>query len=92
MPSPRGAGMAYRRLETGGEYQWRRDGEPHLFSPETVFKLQHATRSRRYEIFKEYTALVDDQSRRLMTLRGLLRIRGVDEPADASTRTARSGR
>jgi glutamate synthase (NADPH) large chain len=74
-----GAGMAYRRLATGGEYQWRRDGEPHLFSPETVFKLQHATRSRKYEIFKEYTALVDDQSRRLMTLRGLLRIRGVDE-------------
>jgi glutamate synthase (NADPH/NADH) large chain len=72
------AGMAYRRLDTGGEYQWRRDGEPHLFSPETVFKLQHATRSRRYEVFKEYTALVDDQSRRLMTLRGLLRIRGVD--------------
>ena len=72
------AGMEHRRLATGGEYQWRRDGEPHLFSPETVFKLQHATRSRRYEIFKEYTSLVDDQSRRLMTLRGLLRIRGVD--------------
>jgi glutamate synthase (NADPH/NADH) large chain len=76
-----GAGMAYRRLNTGGEYQWRRDGEPHLFSPETVFKLQHATRGRKYEIFKEYTSLVDDQSRRLMTLRGLLRIRGVDFPA-----------
>src|SRR6266702_561550 len=73
-----GAGMEFRRLDTGGEYQWRRDGEPHLFSPEAVFKLQHATRSRRYEIFKEYTTLVDDQSRRLMTLRGLLRIRGVD--------------
>ncbi|MBV9096052.1 MAG: glutamate synthase subunit alpha, partial [Streptosporangiaceae bacterium] len=72
------AGMAHRRLETGGEYQWRREGEPHLFSPEAVFRLQHATRSRRYEIFKEYTAAVDDQSRRLMTLRGLLRIRGID--------------
>jgi len=77
-----GAGMAHRRLDTGGEYQWRRDGEPHLFSPEAVFKLQHATRSRRYEIFKEYTSLVNDQSRRLMTLRGLLRIRGVD-PGEA---------
>src|SRR5689334_18095599 len=76
-----GAGMDFRRLDTGGEYQWRREGEPHLFSPEAVFKLQHATRSRRYEIFKEYTSLVDDQSRRLMTLRGLLRIRGVDEVA-----------
>jgi glutamate synthase (NADPH/NADH) large chain len=76
------AGMDFRRLDTGGEYQWRREGEPHLFSPEVVFKLQHATRSRRYEIFKEYTSLVDDQSRRLMTLRGLLRIRGVDEGTD----------
>ncbi|HET9972798.1 MAG TPA: glutamate synthase-related protein, partial [Streptosporangiaceae bacterium] len=81
-----GAGMEFRRLDTGGEYQWRRDGEPHLFSPEVVFKLQHATRSRRYEIFKEYTNLVDDQSRRLMTLRGLLRIRGVDEGTDAPER------
>jgi len=78
-----GAGMDFRRLEGGGEYQWRRDGEPHLFSPEVVFTLQHATRSRRYEIFKEYTTLVDDQSRRLMTLRGLLRIRGVDQGAQA---------
>jgi glutamate synthase (NADPH) large chain len=78
-----GSGLDYRRLEGGGEYQWRRDGEPHLFSPEAVFKLQHATRSRRYEIFREYTSLVDDQSRRLMTLRGLLRIRGVDDGTDA---------
>ena len=73
-----GAPLPHRRLETGGEYQWRREGEPHLFSPETVFKLQHATRSRRYEIFKEYTSLIDGQARQLMTLRGLLRIRGVD--------------
>src|SRR5205085_6495760 len=57
---PRGSGPAHRRLETGGEYQWRREGEPHLFNPETVFKLQHATRMRRYEIFKEDTRLVDD--------------------------------
>ncbi|MBO0776839.1 MAG: glutamate synthase subunit alpha, partial [Actinobacteria bacterium] len=75
---PRGAAPAHRRLETGGEYQWRREGEPHLFNPETVFRLQHATRSRRYEIFKSYTSLVDDSAARLMTLRGLLRIRGVD--------------
>jgi glutamate synthase (NADPH) large chain len=78
-----GAGFAHRRLETGGEYQWRREGEPHLFNPETVFKLQHATRTRRYEIFKEYTALVDGQSARLATLRGLLRIRGIDRGAEA---------
>ena len=62
----------HQRLATGGEYQWRRDGELHLFNPETVFKLQHATRTRQYEVFKEYTDLIDDQSRNLMTLRGLL--------------------
>jgi glutamate synthase (NADPH/NADH) large chain len=78
----RGTPAAHRRLDTGGEYQWRREGEPHLFSPETVFKLQHATRTRRYEIFKEYTRLVDNQSAVLMTLRGLLRVRGVDGPGN----------
>jgi glutamate synthase (NADPH/NADH) large chain len=62
---------AHRKLELGGEYQWRREGEVHLFNPETVFKLQHATRAKRYDIFKEYTSLVDDQSSRLATLRGL---------------------
>ncbi|MEU4804412.1 glutamate synthase large subunit [Actinosynnema sp. NPDC023587] len=61
----------HRELETGGEYQWRREGEAHLFNPQTVFKLQHSTRSGRYDVFKEYTKAVDDQSRRLMTLRGL---------------------
>jgi glutamate synthase (NADPH/NADH) large chain len=71
---------AHRRLETGGEYQWRREGEPHLFDPETVFRLQHATRSRRRDIFAEYTRQVDDQSARLMTLRGLLRIIPASEP------------
>jgi glutamate synthase (NADPH) large chain len=75
------ARAAHRRLETGGDYQWRREGEPHLFSPETVAKLQHATRSGRREVFAEYSRLVDDQSARLMTLRGLLRIRGIDGPA-----------
>jgi glutamate synthase (NADPH/NADH) large chain len=77
-----GAGLTHRRLPIGGEYQWRREGEPHLFNPETVFKLQHATRSRRYEIFKEYTSLIDDQAAKLNTLRGLLRIKGIDEEAD----------
>ncbi|MGO8861564.1 MAG: glutamate synthase large subunit [Acidimicrobiales bacterium] len=66
---------AHRELEVGGEYQWRREGEHHLFNPKTVFKLQHATRSKRYSIFKEYTAAVDDQAEKLGTLRGLLRLR-----------------
>ena len=73
--------LAHRELETGGEYQWRREGEYHLFNPRTVFKLQHATRSKQYKIFKEYTALVDDQAEKLATLRGLLRLRpGVGGP------------
>jgi glutamate synthase (ferredoxin) len=61
-------------LEWGGEYQWRQDGENHLFNPDTIFKLQHACRSDQYGIFKEYSQLVNDQSRRLYTLRGLLEI------------------
>ncbi|ODS55394.1 MAG: glutamate synthase subunit alpha [Acidobacteria bacterium SCN 69-37] len=58
-------------LESGGDYQWRRDGEYHLFNPETVYKLQHATRSGQYAIYRQYANAVDDQSRRLGTLRGL---------------------
>jgi glutamate synthase (NADPH/NADH) large chain len=60
-----------RKLPIGGEYQWRREGEPHLFDPETVFRLQHSTRAKRYDIFKKYTKKVDEQSKSLMTLRGL---------------------
>jgi glutamate synthase (ferredoxin) len=67
-------------LDTGGEYKWRRDGEMHLFNPETVFKLQHATRSGQYSIYKEYTALVNDRSRHLGTLRGLLDLKLAPEP------------
>ncbi|MFD3560447.1 glutamate synthase large subunit [Streptomyces sp. NPDC058686] len=66
-----GIAPAHRALDIGGEYQWRREGEPHLFDPETVFRLQHATRNRRYDIFKKYTGRVNEQSERLMTLRGL---------------------
>ncbi|MBL3687148.1 glutamate synthase large subunit [Leucobacter zeae] len=67
------AALAHQRLATGGEYRWRRGEEPHLFDPETIFKLQHATRTGRREIFTEYTRRVNDQQRRLMTLRGLFR-------------------
>ncbi len=66
---------AHRTLEGGGEYQWRREGEYHLFNPETVFKLQHATKEKRYDIFKQYTNKVDAQSERLATLRGMFTIR-----------------
>ena len=78
---PTGISPAHRRLDIGGEYQWRREGEPHLFDPEAVFRLQHATRSGRYDVFREYTDRVDDQARRLMTLRGLFEFRsGVRPP------------
>ncbi len=66
---------AHRELEVGGEYQWRREGEYHLFNPDTVFKLQHSTRTGQYSIFKEYTKLVDDQSERMASLRGLLKFK-----------------
>ena len=69
------AANAHEDLPSGGEYQWRRDGAPHLFNPETVFKLQHATREKRMDIFREYTKLVDDQAEQLMTLRGLFTLR-----------------
>ncbi|WTM65099.1 glutamate synthase large subunit [Humidisolicoccus flavus] len=65
--------LAHEQLETGGEYQWRRDGAPHLFNPETVFKLQHATKHRRMDIFREYTHAVDEQAKELKTLRGMFR-------------------
>ena len=67
-------------LEWGGEYQWRRDGEYHLFNPDTVFKLQHATRSGQFAVFKEYTRLVDDQNEHLATLRGLLELAPAAQP------------
>ncbi|MFT4187584.1 MAG: glutamate synthase large subunit [Aeromicrobium sp.] len=66
---------ATRELEIGGEYQWRREGPEHLFNPETVFRLQHSTRTGRYDIFKQYTQAVDDQSEKLMTLRGLFQFK-----------------
>ena len=76
-----GVQLAHRRLDVGGEYQWRREGEPHLFDPETVFRLQHATRARRYDVFQQYTRRVDEQAARLMTLRGLFSFKdGVREP------------
>ncbi len=77
---PRPSELAHRELQIGGEYQWRREGEYHLFNPETVFKLQHATRTGRYEVFKQYTRLVDDQSQQLATLRGLFEFKTGTRP------------
>jgi glutamate synthase (NADPH) large chain len=79
----RAAARAHRALDWGGEYQWRREGEYHLFNPDTVFKLQHATRAGRYDIFKEYTSMVNDQASNLATLRGLFRIKSAEEIGNA---------
>jgi glutamate synthase (NADPH/NADH) large chain len=78
---PGGEVPGTKRLPIGGEYQWRREGEPHLFDPETVFTLQHSTRNKRYDVFKRYTDRVNEQSKRLMTLRGLFQFKdGVNPP------------
>jgi glutamate synthase (NADPH/NADH) large chain len=71
---------AHRSLAVGGEYQWRREGEYHLFNPETVYRLQHSTRTGRYDIFKQYSSMVDEQAENLATLRGMFRFRGDARP------------
>src|SRR4051794_8421012 len=73
--------LAHRELPVGGEYQWRREGEFHLFNPDTVYKLQRSTRAGRYDVFKQYSALVDNQAKRLATLRGLFELRVGERPA-----------
>ena len=62
-------------LEVGGQYQWRRRGEYHMYNPNTIAKLQHAVRSGNYRLFKDYSKLVDEQSQNLSTLRSLLKFR-----------------
>jgi glutamate synthase (ferredoxin) len=62
-------------LDWGGEYQWRRDGEHHMVNPDMIAKLQHASRSNDYRVFKEFSTLCDDQSKKLATLRGLMELR-----------------
>ena len=62
-------------LDVGGQYQWRRRGEFHMWNPNTIAKLQHSVRSGNYNLFKQYTAAVDDHTRRLATLRGLFKFK-----------------
>ena len=97
---PRGGiSPALRELAVGGEYQWRRDGvdaEPHLFDPETVFRLQHSTRSQRYDVFQQYTARVDEQSRAADDPAGAVPVQGRRVPRAGSrspwTRSSRCRR
>ncbi|PSB19989.1 glutamate synthase large subunit [Phormidesmis priestleyi ULC007] len=62
-------------LDVGGEYQWRKEGEAHLFSPETIHTLQKAVRGGSYEVYKQYAALVNEQGQKHYTLRGLLKFK-----------------
>ena len=67
-------------LESGGQYQWRRNGEHHLFNPQTVHRLQYACRNDDENAYRDYSRLVNDQTRRLCTLRGLFRLERSDQP------------
>ncbi len=67
-------------LDAGGQYQWRRRGEHHMYNPNTIATLQHAVRSGNYRTFKEYTRLVDDESQSLATLRSLLKFKPDRQP------------
>ncbi len=71
---------AETELDVGGDYQWRRDGERHLFNPDTIHKLQHAVRTGDYGTYREYAKAVNDQSRERYTIRGLLRFKGGRAP------------
>ena len=67
-------------LDSGGNYQWRADGEYHLFSPQTIHKLQQAVRTGNYGVFKEYSTLVNEQLEKRATLRGLLGLKLAENP------------
>ena len=73
-------GEDHHALEAGGVYQWRADGEYHLWNPQSIHKLQKATRADDFVIFKEYTKLIDDQSRNLCTLRGMFEFKIAEQP------------
>jgi glutamate synthase (NADPH/NADH) large chain len=65
-------------LEIGGSYRWRRNGEAHMLNPATIAKLQVATRQDKYESYEQYAQLVNDQSRQLMTIRGMFSFTELD--------------
>ena len=68
-------------LDEGGQYQWRRRGEHHHWNPETIGTLQHAVKSGDYAVFKQFSAMVDDEQRRHKTLRGLFSLRTAEATA-----------
>ncbi|GAP97679.1 glutamate synthase large subunit [Leptolyngbya sp. NIES-2104] len=85
-------------LDVGGEYQWRKEGEAHLFSPQTIHTLQRAVREGNYDLFKQYAALVNEQNQQHFTLRGLLQFKQREpvpveevEPIEAIMRRFKTG-
>ncbi len=67
-------------LDEGGEYRYRVHGEEHMWTPDSIAKLQHATRSNSYATYRDYARLINDQSRRMLTLRGLFEFKLAPEP------------
>ena len=67
-------------IDWGGQYQWRADGEYHMYNPESIHKLQYSTRTNSYKVFKEYSQLINSTSARLCTLRGLMDLKYSDNP------------
>lgn len=67
-------------LDSGGIYRWRKEGEEHLYNPQTIHKLQFACRSKNYSLYKEYTELINDQSEKSYTLRGLMKFKSDRKP------------
>src|SRR3989454_6031679 len=67
-------------IDWGGQYQWRHDGEYHMYNPDSIHKLQYSTRANNYKIFKEYSELINSTSARMCTLRGLMDLKFADNP------------
>ncbi len=74
------SGSAAPDLDPGGVYQWRRDGEYHMYNPNSIALLQHSARTKSYETYKEFADEIDGKSKRLATLRGLLDFEEMDRP------------
>ncbi len=76
-----GDALIYRRqLDVGGDYHWRQRGEAHVWTPDTIAKLQHAVRGNDAKTYEEYSRLVNEQSEKLLTLRGLMEFKWADQP------------
>jgi glutamate synthase (NADPH/NADH) large chain len=79
-------------LDAGGEYAWRVRGEEHMWTPDAIAKLQHSVRAGKFDTYKEYAQIINDQSRRHMTLRGLFEFKVDPARPSRSTRSSRRPR